>query len=144
MIDFDDLTAWLQPLVDPTFAHSGYEGLTWRGPDFDPVTEQADRVVAISRTGGPGLVTEEAAYDAVTFQIRVRGAQANPADTKAVMGLIDKLLVPPPPNPPVTPVSINGIRCISIDRVGAAPGFLRLDDAYRTEDVGNYVFIAAR
>lgn len=97
-----------------------------------------DRLVIITRTGGPGLAYE-GLFDGISFQARVRGAQRDPDDAEELAGLIDSAFIDAS-----TPLDLGGHWVTRISRLGGSPAFLLTDPAGRTHLTANYVILASR
>lgn len=129
-------------------------GLGWDAAD--PLTDAAgipfypgpyiqktpDRIVTITKVGGPGLMLEGAA-DAIQFQARVRGMQSPIEfeaynDAEQVAAALDQVIFTAP-----FPVTVDGQTLVRCWRTGSSPVPLSPapDDADRYEFVTTYLLI---
>lgn len=104
----------------------------------EPLPSQPDRLVIVSRTGGPGLA-REGAFDTPTYQIRWRGAQNDPDDAEALADMGDALLLEIP-----SPCFIAGRYIVKIDRTGSPPTELVRDQGRRTHLTASYAVQLSR
>lgn len=105
------------------------------------IPSQPDRLVIVALTGGPGLAVE-AAFDNISFQIRVRGLQREKIDGPTAEDdawAIDRMLLEH-----AVPGQIGAQWVNAISRVGGPPGFLLRDSAQRIHLTCNYIFAVAR
>lgn len=104
-----EVVAWLGGLLGPEWPVA-------EGPHLPDLPE---RIAVVTRTGGPGL-RYEGAYDAVAFQVRVRGASAAPsgssgADAERMAWRVDaELLSAQMP-------TIGGVVTLGWSRTGSPP-----------------------
>jgi hypothetical protein len=89
-----------------------------------------DRLVIIQMTGGPGE-SRERTFDALSFQVRVRGKQYVEDDASALAWQVDDVLLGAHP-----PVTISGVRVIS----GSSRG--RATDVHEKDDGGSEHYAA--
>jgi hypothetical protein len=99
---------------------------------------QPDRLVVMTRTGGPGLAFE-GIFDAVSFQARVRGAQNDGDDAEQIALAVDSVFIDAK-----LPVDMGPNRVPRIDRIGGGPAYYTRDSAGRTHFTGNYLLFATR
>lgn len=101
---------------------------------------EPDRIIVLTRNGGPGTAFERS-FDLASVQIITRDGQG-PASgdlTETLAQLVDDALMGV-----AGPVEIGGQRVISIDQQGGGPAFLDRDDARRVLYVCSYLFQVAR
>jgi hypothetical protein len=102
------------------------------------IIKSPDRLVILTRTGGPGLAYE-GLFDGISFQARTRGAQGDPDDAEDIAGYVDSAFVDAS-----TPFDMSGHHVTRISRLGGPPAFLLTDSAGRTHLTANYVILASR
>lgn len=101
------------------------------------ILESPDRIVFITGTGGPGYTTEEGATDAISFQLRLRGAPEEPFEPDSRVRQLDRAILSAP-----FPMVIDGLRIHSISRAGSPPAPLPVDPRdLRHEFTCSYVMI---
>jgi hypothetical protein len=108
-------------------------------PLFDGtyIVEEPDRAVFITPTGGPGYITEEAALDGGTFQVRVRGTTDDPVEPNVMADRLDKMILRAP-----FPAVVDGVPVASCSRVGSGPSPLPVDPAdLRREYTCTYLIV---
>lgn len=97
-----------------------------------------NRLVVMTRTGGPGLAFE-GIFDAVSFQARVRGAQNDGDDAENLALAVDSAFIDAK-----LPLDMGPNRVPRIDRIGGAPAYFTRDPAGRTHFTCNYLIFASR
>lgn len=115
------LTDFITGLGWDTAQETGYPLLP--GPE---VLTAPDREVTLTASGGPGWVTEEAALDAWTFQVRLRGPADNPVTPELAAQQLDWLILTA-----AYPQAVDGVTVVNCTRLGAPPSPLPLDPADR-------------
>lgn len=109
----------------------------WAGLEFYPgpdmPTNTANRFVVLTRTGGPGLNTEEL-IDTSGWQFRVAGAQNDYQDAEDLAFDLDAAVL----NSGYSQ-AVDGLWMVDIYRSGSPPTQLMVDDADRTHFVASYL-----
>lgn len=129
MITTGELAAWLRANGLPADCLVSTDG---------ELPEMPDRVVVLTRNGGPGAVRERS-FDRGAVQVISRDGQRDDQAAEALADLVDDLLMGAVP-----PLAIGAKRVISIDQEGGPPAFLDRDDGERVLYVCSYVFEVAR
>lgn len=101
------------------------------GPELPP--SMPGKCAVLTLTGGPGTVTEEGLFTAVSFQVRAIGEQNDPDSAEQLAWDLDLLLRAVPT------VTLAGARIMSIVRSGSPPSPLMVDDADRHHFVTSYI-----
>lgn len=125
MITNDAMRSWLKAQV----AQPNLE--SFPGPEL-PNTPSKHFV--LSWLAGTGLTVENM-FDVRGFQLRVVGEQNDYASAEALAWQLDHAIVGA-----VYPVTIGGMRVLSIGRTGGGPEPMPEDDADRTPFVASYLF----
>lgn len=97
------------PLISVT-EETGYA--LFAGPE---ILSDPDRAIFVTPAGGPGWVTEEAALDTWSFQLRVRGPDDDPLAPELAIQQLDFLLFG------ANTMTVDGIYVATITRVGSPP-----------------------
>jgi hypothetical protein len=104
------------------------------GPYVPP---EPDRIVVITGTGGPGLLTEEASIDGSNFQVRLRGPSEDPLAAETAADALDLLLIRGG-----YPQQVDGTFVAVVNRVGSGPTVLPFDPSdQRYEFTSNYTIV---
>lgn len=123
---------WLPTLGWDTTQETGYPVLP--GNYFQDVP---DRIVFATLAGGPGYTTEEAATDAGSVQLRLRGPDGDPDEPGEMMAQLDQLILGAS-----FPVTIDGVTIVHIGRQGTPPTPLPYDPtSQRFEFTCTYVIV---
>ena len=125
-------------LVCDLLAQAGWDDSQETGYTLSPGSEihdNPDQIVFIVATGGPGYVIEEGGADAWSFQARVRGPADDPQAASVAAQLLDWTILTAS-----YPVSVDGVRVLNCQRMGAPPSALPLDpNDRRFEFTANYI-----
>jgi hypothetical protein len=126
----DTVIAWLTTLTWDQTQETGYPFVPGNYP-----TEEPDRLVFITATGGPGYVTDEGSADAATFQIRLRAPADSETEAEGKAEDLDLLILQA-----LYPVVVNGVRIQHVHRLGGRPAALPVSpDDLRYQYTCNYV-----
>lgn len=148
----DDVARWLiTPVAE------GGAGLRERIVPGPKVPTQPDRLVILTKYGGPGAI-EEDQFEVLAFQARCRGnkrpgkapgygpepttispdaGKSSYDDAENLAGLVDRVMLDAP-----RPARINGKHVRTV--TGGPPQFLLTDNAGRVHFTANYLLTAAR
>lgn len=110
----------------------GYDIEFYPGPDLPADT--ANRFVVLTRTGGPGLTTEDL-IDTSGWQVRVAGPQGDHDGAEAVAFDLDAVILRHGHSQRMT----DGTWLVDMYRSGSPPTELLIDDAERTHFVCGYL-----
>lgn len=101
------------------------------------ITEEPDRAVFITPTGGPGYTTEEGATDAWSFQARIRGTTDDANGPLQAAVLLDQLILKAP-----VPTVIDGVPVQCAYRAASPPTPLPVDPRdLRREYTCSYILV---
>lgn len=109
------------------------------GPELPP--SMPGKCVVLTLTGGPGTLTEEGAFTAVSFQVRSIGEQNDPDSAEKLAWDLDRLFRAVPTQTvqvPADPAPVL-VRLMSVARSGSPPSPLMVDDADRHHFVASYI-----
>lgn len=129
MISTEDIGTWLRAAGLPSDAAISTDG---------EIPAMPDKLVVLTRTGGPGTLRQRT-FDNATLQVITRAGQRNSEASEDFTQLVDDLFMAVVP-----PVTIGGKRVVSIDYSGGPPALLERDEAYRVLYVTSYVLQVAR
>ncbi len=129
MLTEDAVWAWLE--AGGVQAAAYWDGTPW--------TEIQDPKAVLLTLSGGSRPQFERTFDTPSLQIFARGDQNDHAGARDLAWQIDSLL-----QTAVPPLTLTGVRVISITRVGGPPRLLQRDAARRFIFSCNYLFLAAR
>ncbi len=115
VMDFITALGWV------TTQETGYP--LFPGPE---ILDAPDRAVFVTPAGGPGWVTEEAALDCWSVQVRVRGPEDDPLAPELAAQQLDWLLLTAS-----YPQTVDGVLIAAVTRAAGPPSPLPLDPADR-------------
>jgi hypothetical protein len=128
MIKTADVKEWLKDqLFDTPFEKLNLE----TGPDFVNTPEFS---ILITPSGGPGA-SLEGRFTGQTFQFRTIGRQGNPDSAEDAAMFVDAILTRDDGSR-----LVGGQWVATIDRFGAPPSVLIVDDSTRTHFVADYLW----
>lgn len=106
------------------------------GPELPP--SMPNRCVVMTLTGGPGTLTEEGAFEQISFQVRCIGEQNDYDSAEGLAFAVDRLFRAVPTQ--TIPVAdADPVRLLSLVRSGPPPSALMVDDADRHHFVASYI-----
>lgn len=129
MITTEDIGGWLRASGLPADAAISVDG---------EVPAMPDRLVVLTRAGGPGTLRERS-FDHAAVQVITRDGQRSGQAAEAFASTVDDIFMGATP-----PVVIGGRRVVSIDYAGGPPAFMERDEGMRVLYVCSYLLQVAR
>jgi hypothetical protein len=123
MFTVTDFGTWLATL-----------GITTPVADYYFLPPSPDQLVLVALSGGQGLMTEEAAIDRGSVNVRCRSLQRQPDTGSTLANQVDSALL-------AASFGVNLVgttEVIAITRLGGPPTFAGTDEAYRSTYSASY------